>query len=531
MDAGRARTKMLAAFAQRDWPRVEIRAGEVLAAAPGDAAAHFMLGIACLARNDDDQAVEALGEACRLARGNVEYLARYAEALGRARRSHEACAAADRAMALAPGDATVLATLGLVYLDGHAIESGAVALGRAVALAPARAPLRFTLGRALEMLGRYADAERELEACIGIEPRHWPAHLRLSMLQRQTPATEHRARLSSLLARHGDDAEARVFLNMALAKESEDLEEYSTAFRHYTLGKTAARGTRPSPAARDRAMFDALRRCFPDVEPGQHVGFQSIEPIFIVGMPRSGTTLLDRMLSSHPQVHAAGELQNFAAALQRASGSRVALLSLSDIGAATAHVDWRRLGATYVDSTRPATGAKPRFTDKLPHNFLYAGFIARALPQARILCLRRDPLDTCLGNFRHLFERESGFYDYSLDLLDTGRYFVQFDHLLTHWRHVLPGRILEVAYEDLVQETETTLRRVLEFCALPWDAACLRPQDNASSVRTPNSWQVRAPVHRDAIGRWRHYAGELQPMRELLGGAGIRLPAADAGCA
>lgn len=521
MNPTRARTKMIAAFEQGDWPRVEFRAEEVLAGVPNDAAARYMLGMACLARHREGRALEALGEACRLEPGNAAYLAHLAEALGATRRTREACAAADRAMALSPDDAAVLATLGRVYLEAHAIEAGAAALLGAVAHAPRRAGLRFELGRAMEMLGDYAGAERELEACIRIDPRWWPAHLRLSMLQRQTVASEHRPRLQSLLDQHDSDPGARIFLNMALAKESEDLDEYAPAFRHYALAKSAARGTRPPSAARDAAMFDAIRRCFADVENADG-GFPSAEPIFIVGMPRSGTTLLDRMLSNHPEVYAAGELQNFATTLQRASGSPVALLSLPDIAAATARVDWHRLGANYIDSTRPATAARPRFTDKLPHNFLYAGFIARALPQARILCVRRDPLDTCLGNFRHLFEWESGFYDYSLDLVDIGRYFIQFDRLLAHWRRVLPGRILEVDYEALVRETEPTLRRVLAFCELRWDAACVSPQANTATLRTPNSWQARSPVYADAIGRWRHYARELEPLREMLDRAGIR---------
>ncbi|MGH8114758.1 MAG: tetratricopeptide repeat protein, partial [Rhodanobacteraceae bacterium] len=206
---------MIAAFEQGDWPRVEFRAGEVLAGAPDDAAARYMLGMACLARNQGDRAVEALGEACRLEPGNPEYLAHLAEALSAARRAQEACAAADRAMALSPDDATVLATLGHVYVEGHMIESSAVALRRAVARAPGRAPLHFELGRALEMLGDYAGAARELEACIRLDPRWWPAHLRLSMLQRQTVSTDHRMRLRSLLEQHGADTGARIFLNMA----------------------------------------------------------------------------------------------------------------------------------------------------------------------------------------------------------------------------------------------------------------------------------------------------------------------------
>lgn len=498
-------------------------AEQVLAGSPEDASVHFMHGVACLEQRDESRAVSTLDEACRLEPNRPDYLAHYARALATVQRMSEACAVADRAMALSPRDASVLAMLGVTYMNAHAIDASADALQQAVALSPDRAPLHFLLARALTGLDDNAGAERELETCLQLEPRFWPAHLRLSMLHRQTPESQHLGRLRALLERHGDNPSARIFLNMALAKESEDLGDYATAFTHYTLGKAAARGTRPASAQRDAGMFEALMRCFPDAEstPAEH---DSDAPIFIVGMPRTGTTLLDRMLSNHPDVYAAGELRNFPTALQRASGTQTALLSLPDIAAPTRHIDWRQLGSAYLESTRPRTAAKPRFTDKLPHNFLYAGFIARALPGARILCLRRDALDTCMGNFRHLFELESGFYDYSLDLLDIGRYYIGFSRLLAHWHQVLPGRILEVDYEQLVQAPEPILRSVLAFCGLPWNDAVLRPQDNKAPVRTPNAWQVRAPVYTSAIGRWRQYAQQLQPLRAMLAEGGIRLP-------
>lgn len=435
----------------------------------------------------------------------------------------EACATADRAAALASRDAMVPAMLGQVYLQANAFEPAAAAMRRAVSLAPRQAPLRFVLGRALEMLGDRAGAERELQSCIEIEPRYWPAYLRLAMLKRQSVESRHLASWSPLLQQHGADPGARIFLNLALAKESEDLGDYAAAFEYYVAGKAAARRTRPPSAERDRAMFDALSRYAPAANPKSRQGFPSAAPIFIVGMPRTGTTLLDRMLSNHPGVCSAGETRNFATALQRASGSGAAILSLPDIAAAVRDVDWYQTGAVYIQNTHPARPVGTMFIDKLPHNFLYAGFIARALPNAKIVCLRRGALDTCLGNFRHLFELESGFYDYSLDLLDTGRYYVRFDRLLAHWREVLPGRIMEVGYEALVEAPEPTLRRVLAFCGLHWHNACVRPHENKAPVRTPNSWQVREPIYASSLGRWRHYAHELQPLREMLLDAGIQL--------
>ncbi|MEO7198993.1 MAG: sulfotransferase, partial [Dokdonella sp.] len=185
--------------------------------------------------------------------------------------------------------------------------------------------------------------------------------------------------------------------------------------------------------------------------------------------------------------------------------------------------DWRKLGETYLTSTRPGTGKKPRFIDKLPHNFLYAGYIAKALPKAKIICLRRNPMDTCLSNFRQLFAPKTPFFDYSFDLLDTGRYYVLFDRLMAHWQRVLPGRILELDYEELVDSQETCSRRLLQHCELPWHDACLQFERNPSPVATASAVQVRAPIYRSSMQRWRHYEAQLTDLRALLRNAGIAL--------
>jgi len=480
-----------------------------------------MVGVANLQTGQMPAAVEALGKAAKLEPGRPDYLADYARALAHVRRLPEACAVADRAMPLPSEDARIAEQLGQVYLQALALERAREAFLRAVTQRPGHAPYRFLLGYTLAALGDAGGAERHLESCIDLEPRNWPAHLSLAKLYKQTPETQHLDRLRALLANHANDRGAQIFLNMALGKEYEDLGEYRAAIGHFARGKAAARATRPPSAERDQRMFEALVRAFPTPLPRPDRRDAPDAPIFIIGMPRTGTTLLNRIVSNHPEVVAAGELQTFPTLLQQASGSPIALLSQPDIAAHLDGIDWDKLGADYIDGARPANAKAPRFTDDMPHNFLYAGFIARALPNARILCLRRDPLDTCLGNFRHLFNLDSGFYDYSLDLLDTGRYFIQFDRLMAHWRKVLPGRILEVSYEALVQDPESEVRKLLALCGLPWNEACLHTESNTAPVNTPNAWQVRSPIYTSAVGRWRHYANQIRPLRQLLAQAGI----------
>jgi hypothetical protein len=184
-------------------------------------------------------------------------------------------------------------------------------------------------------------------------------------------------------------------------------------------------------------------------------------------------------------------------------------------------LDWAALGERYVTSTRPATGRQPHFIDKLPHNFLYAGWIARALPRAKIICLRRDPLDTCLSNFRQLFAPQSPNFGYSFDLLDTGRYYALFDRLMAHWQRVLPGRILEVQYEALVDSQEASTRQLLEFCLLPWNDDCLQFERNAAPVNTASVVQVRSPIYRSSLRRWKKYEPQLGELQSVLAAAGV----------
>jgi hypothetical protein len=252
-------------------------------------------------------------------------------------------------------------------------------------------------------------------------------------------------------------------------------------------------------------------------------GCVTYEPIFVIGMPRSGTTLVERIISSHPDVQSAGELLNFAMSLKSFSKSRSSDLISPDIIAGAKGIEWQKLGEMYLASTRPTTGQKPHFIDKLPHNFLYAGFIAKALPHAKIVCLRRNPMDTCLSNFRQLFAPKSPFFDYSFDLLDTGRYYVLFDRLMAHWQRVLPGRILEIHYEDIVESQEAKSRQILDFCGLTWDERCLRFEENPSPVATASAIQVRAPIYRSALKRWKKYGDRLDDLQTLLLDSGIRI--------
>ena len=487
---------------------------------PSHAGVSFVAGVAALQMEQVPLALELLKRAVALNPHRPDYLTQYARALAAGRFSREAEEIADRAFALQTQDALTLDTLGVVYSQSNSYTKAARAFSRAAELQPERAGYRFNLATSLTFAGSLDEAEREYEACLRLDPRYWKAWLALSQLRKQTATDNHIERLRVALGEAETDLNGQMYLNLALSKELEDLDDYPLSFEHLVIGKRAGRHGRAYSTERDRRIFEALMASSETVSSGRD-GHANSEPIFVVGMPRSGTTLVERILSSHSAVSSAGELQNFGVALKRASGSRTQhMLDVETITAAN-ELDWARLGATYVASTRPGTGHKRHFVDKLPHNFLYAGFIARALPDAKIICLRRDPMDVCLSNFRQLFALTSPYYDYSFDLMDTGHYFLMFDRLMAHWHASMPGRILEVRYEELVDNQETVTRELLAWCGLGWEDACLRFQDNDAPVATASAVQVRSPMFRTSLQRWKRYGSRMDELYLFLKSAGV----------
>ncbi len=501
------------------WHRAQQFAEQVARHAPRHGGVHFIAGVAALQQRQIPLALGHLQRATQYSPDRADYFAQYARALAMVHDLRQAVTMADIAMQIPSTDPIAFDTLGVVYTKANAHARAAQAFQHAVDLEPEHANYRFNLAVSHMFHGDVDAAEREYEACVRIDPTYWRAHLGLSHLRRQTAERNHVVRTQELLHRHTGNADAEIYLHLSLAKEFEDLGDYPAAYGNYTKGK-AAHGKRiGSTAARDTADFRAVEAYF--TEPPHGTGDDSREPIFVMGMPRTGTTLVDRILSSHSRVHSAGELGHFAVALQRVAG-RPARTLAEIIGNLPTDFDaWSALGRAYVESTRPGTGHTPHFVDKLPHNFLYAGFIATALPNARLVCLRRNPMDTCLSNFRQLFALESPNHDYSYDLLDTGRYFLLFDRLMRFWQSKFPGRILEIDYEALVSSQEDTTRRLLAFCDLSWDEACVRFEQNAAPVATASALQVRSGMNRESMQRWKRYEPQLHDLRQLLESAGV----------
>jgi len=513
-------TKARDALRRGDLPAAAEAAKALALAEPAQPAGYFLLGMAAAESGHVAQAVPMLQEA--VARGpEPEHLAQLARLLSMLRRDDEAGDVARRAWAIGPADALTADTIGcvLVRLGDH--EGALAPFLRAVEADPDNLSFRYNLAAACGFTGRVAEARAHYEAILTADPGDARVHYALSILSRQTPAQNHISRLEAALSAARSDGDA-LRIRYALAKEHEDIGNTQAAFAYLSEANRAQKQAIGYTFAHDGAIFDAIERLFGSgAMAGDVAGLADPSPIFIVGMPRTGTTLVDRILSSHPDVGSAGELQAMPVAVKQLAGTPSRVVIDPATVAASAAIDPAVLGQTYMAraaSHRPDT---PRFIDKLPANFLYVGHIIRALPAARIVCLRRNPMDTIWSNYKNLFASQSAYYAYSYDLMDTAHYYARFDRLMALWERLYPGHVLQLSYEGLVADQEGQTRRLLAHCGLDWSDACLSFHENKAAVATPSAAQVRRPINADGIGKWRAHEDKLAPARDWLADQGI----------
>ena len=481
----------------------------------------FLMGLVAAEAGQFANAVPLLQAAAE--RGPVaEHLAQFARILSLLHRDGEAANVARKALALAPEDALTLDTIGCVLTRVGDHEGALGPFEDAVAQQPDNLEFRYNLGAASGFTGRVEQAQALYEAILAADPGNARAHYALAILARQTPAANHVPRLKTALAAAASPDDG-LRIRYALAKELEDLGE-AEAFTHLAAANAEHKRNLGYDFAQDAAIFDAIEALFTGpadiLAPGTRHADKA--PIFVVGMPRTGTTLVDRIISSHRDVGSAGELQCMPLAVKRLSGTTSRTVLDPETVTASAAIAPAQLGAAYCDlASHHRPQGTLRFTDKLPANFLYVGHIARALPEARIVCLRRNPLDTVWSNYKNLFASQSAFYAYSYDLLDTARYYARFDRLMALWDRLFPGRVLQLSYEGLVADQEGETRRLIAHCGLDWDEACLTFHQNTAAVATPSAAQVRRPINADGIGKWRTHAAAMEPVREWFAAHGI----------
>ncbi len=445
-------------------------------------------------------------------------------ALGQMSRAVEGAMAAQ---VLASRDAALLDGIGNVFSRAGDQPRALAAFERAIALSPDEPHFAFNRATTRRFLGDLEGAERDYDRVIALKPTDHEAYLNRSELRVQSEARNHIHELEARLASGGMNWSGQVALRYALAKEYEDVGRYAGSFEHLSRGAQLRREHLRYDVATDVATVDWIIEAYPGSPPGTRPPTTSLSgdsrakgPIFIVGLPRSGSTLVERILGSHTELQAAGELPHFALCVvagvtgqfKTASIPRRELVKLS------AQLDFAALGRDYLSRVRTAGVTAARFIDKMPLNYLYCGLIRRALPSARLIHVRRSPMAACFAMYKKLFQDG---YPFSYDLEELGRYYIAYRRLMDHWTSTLPGLVHEVSYEALVADQRRETQSLLAFCGLDWQDACLQFHANPAPSTTASAAQVRRRLYDSAIGQWRQYSTQLEPLRRQLAAARI----------
>lgn len=491
---------------------------EVLAEHPDLAAAHFLVGLVAVEGDERRVAHEAFKSVLKLDRNHAAawaQLARLNASEGRIASAEEALKEVRR---IEPTDPAVLDLTGTVlnqlgeYATAKAFFS---AVNRA---APGQTPYMMNLANALVFNGDIDEAVAVFRDVIRIDPRSAQPHWGLANAVKATDS-QHIAQMRALVRKYANNDRAQSFLYYAIGKECEDLEDWTGAFEAFSAGAMARRRTVEFDEAEETALFGVIRERFTaDWLARCRPGDPDRSPIFVLGQPRTGTTLIERVITSHSQVHSAGELQQFGLATRRVAQYVDRRRFSSGLFDAAANADPAKIGALYLQTSARMRGTAPHFVDKLPVNYLHLPLILAALPNAKIVHLVRGAMDACFSSFKQLF---ADAYLHSYEQREMARHHIRYRRLMEHFRAEFPNRFIEIHYEDAARDLEPHARALIAQLGLNWEDRCLNFHQSDGGVATASAVQVRQPAHTRSVGRWRRYAKQLAPMHEELTAGGI----------
>jgi tetratricopeptide (TPR) repeat protein len=481
---------------------------------PDDAIAWLQLGVSLKEKGVLGKAADAFKQAIEL---RADLLDSYIE-LGNLFHQQGDLAAAEswfqQALNLKPDYAKAHNNLGVIFHEQEEFERAIDHLRRAIAIDPDYPEAANHLGTILIQAGEREEGIGFLRRAISLKPDYAIAHRHLSNACRHTQRDADITAMEELYAADQTSSDQRMHLAFGLAKAYEELEEYPQAFQCLATGNRLKRESYNYSLGNEREVFAAIKQAFaPAPEADEASGNPDDTPIFIIGMPRSGTSLTEQILASHPQVVGAGERHELWQIARRLCDTP----NPTDLPGCIAGADrelLQRLGTEYVQRLRRFSASARYIVDKMPHNFLFLGIIRRALPNARIIHCERDPVDNCLSIFKNFFVAEHG---YAYDLQELGEYYLLYRDLMQFWHERYPGIIHRLSYEAMVADQEQTTRSLLEYCDLPWDDACLQFHKTSRSVKTASSSQVRRPIYKKSVALWKQYERELAPLLEILG--------------
>jgi tetratricopeptide (TPR) repeat protein len=492
------------ALADGDLATTERICAQALAGAPEEAGAWALLTETALQRGRPDAAIACANRAVALApRDPIAHILR-AKCLFVSGEPGMALAAAETASVIVGSAPVALDALGAIFglLGLH--HRAAELLRRAVTAQPRVPQYLFNLAATERMTGMLKAAEAHCDAAIALDPHYSLAHYLRADLRRQTVDHNHIHEMEALIREGRLGWPGEVMIRFALGKEYEDLDQHARAFDHVEAGSNLQRRSIVYDGKAEIAEIDQiiriqtrewLRSCRP--------GFSGADPIFVLGLPRTGTTLVERIIASHGAMISAGETGAFDVALRHVLKTNTQSLNVPEVG------------KRYLDSVT-AFRAPPnrRFVDKTLRNYLYCGMIHAALPRAKIILIQRHPLDACWSIYKAHFQ---GMFSFSYQQIELAEYYLAFRRLALHWKSTLPAEVLlEVRYEDVVSSQATESRRIIAFAGLPWDDRVLRFHESPAPSATASAVQVRRPVYSSSIGKWRHHAERLEPLRTRL---------------
>ncbi len=415
-----------------------------------------------------------------------------------------------------PENAQNWVALGSLYTRLLRQADAILAFEEAARLNPTQLGLRLSIGHANKTLGRREESERAYKECLRIDCAYADAWWSLADLKNYVFSHSEIESMRALLENSTLANDARAQLNFALGRAFEQQQRYLDAFAHYATGNRLRRHT----SSFDMAAFEAKTQriiAYCDhafFEQRAGAGCDDPAPIFIVGLPRSGSTLVEQILASHSMVEGTMELPNILTQVRELDQLERDGDGYPESLRRVPTAQFAQAGQRYLDETRPLRAGRPRFIDKMPNNFSHVALIHLILPRATVIDVRRHPLDACFSTYKQYFAEGQSF---GYDLEDLGRYYRCYLSLMDHWNRVLPGKVLHVQYEALVRDPEAMIRRILEHCGLPFEAACLQFHETRRPVRTASAEQVRQPLYRSAVGYWKHFDALLEPLRRSLG--------------